>query len=929
MSVDSISPGRPTGRAGRVRFVVGLLGLAIVSAAVWLTLWASVAPHAFGWSSVAVTSGSMEPLINTGDIVVVEPYKGTDLQMGTVIVFDDASGGRTTHRIVAATPTGEYVTRGDANGRIDSTPVSPDEIVGVGRMLIPAVGNPAVWLGGGQWVPLVLSALGVACAFWVSRWAMLRRFNPWRSGVHVPGVPGRRRTLAMWLSPIVAIVAIALVAGMVTTTRTRATFAVSTGNLVNSFVADTLQPPTSVTATGGADATVNWTITPDTYALGHRVYRATSTGGPYTQVAQVTPRATATDVDSPADGTYYYVVRAYTTNWESVNSNEDSATVVTPEDYDAIAPLSDNCPTTFNINQYDTDSDGTGDACDASPTVASSGVFTDTGQSLGSLKATGIEFGDLDGDGDLDAMVVNLVEPNIVWLNNGTGTFTDSGQTLGSAKSYAMALGDVDGDGDLDAMVANKDEPNVVWLNNGSGTFTDSGQTLGTADSQGVAFGDVDGDGDLDAMVANSAEANVVWLNNGTGTFTDSGQTLGSAKSLDVVFGDLDADGDLDATVGNNGEPNVVWLNNGSGTFTDSGQTLGLATTQSIVLGDIDGDGDLDAAHINLGQADTIWLNNGTGTFTNSGQTLGTADGSDAAFGDVDGDGDLDLIVAVGTATGPNAASKLWLNNGSGTFTDSGQALGTRASRGVALGDLDGDGDLDAMFANHGTANSVWINDAGAPVSLVDTWQSGLTRTAGAGSDRAFVFVATNEEQSIPSPTLTGVTYGGQALTPVLADDVGNGCCGARVEIWILDEAGITAASSTTIVPTWTSTPDTPLYSNAIFDNVHQATPTGASTSASVSANTPNPVPMSPVNTAAGDVVIAAATAGEAGTYTAQNGWTLGLTQDTTTGGSTAHGTAHVFANGSDETASMLFNPASPPNINRQVVLAVVLNGAA
>ena len=84
---------------------------------------------------------------------------------------------------------------------------------------------------------------------------------------------------------------------------------------------------------------------------------------------------------------------------------------------------------------------------------------------------------------------------------------------MGTANSFGVVFGDVDGDGDLDAMVTNASQANVVWLNNGSGTFTDSGQTLGTADSRGVVFGDVDGDGDLDAMVTNFGQANVVWLN--------------------------------------------------------------------------------------------------------------------------------------------------------------------------------------------------------------------------------------------------------------------------------------------------------------------------------------------------------------------------------------------------------------------------------
>jgi predicted ribosomally synthesized peptide with SipW-like signal peptide len=93
----------------------------------------------------------------------------------------------------------------------------------------------------------------------------------------------------------------------------------------NAFTADTLNPPTGVSATSGASITLNWTPTVDTYAAGHRVLRGTATGGPYSQIAQVTPRTTATYVDSPAAGTYFYVLRAYYQNWESVNSSEVSA----------------------------------------------------------------------------------------------------------------------------------------------------------------------------------------------------------------------------------------------------------------------------------------------------------------------------------------------------------------------------------------------------------------------------------------------------------------------------------------------------------------------------------------------------------------------------------------------------------------------------
>ena len=90
----------------------------------------------------------------------------------------------------------------------------------------------------------------------------------------------------------------------------------------NTFATDTLDPPTSLTATCGATINLNWTATADTYASGHRVLRATASGGPYTQIAEVTPRTTTTYTDSPSAGTYYYVLRGFFQNWESANSNE-------------------------------------------------------------------------------------------------------------------------------------------------------------------------------------------------------------------------------------------------------------------------------------------------------------------------------------------------------------------------------------------------------------------------------------------------------------------------------------------------------------------------------------------------------------------------------------------------------------------------------
>ena len=242
-----------------------------------------------------------------------------------------------------------------------------------------------------------------------------------------------------------------------------------------------------------------------------------------------------------------------------------------------------------------------------------------------------------------------------------------------------------------------------------------SDQNLVSPESSSVALGDLDGDGDLDAFVTNwNGNPDQVFLNDGSGTFTDSGQTLGNWFGAAVSLGDVDKDGDLDALVANNGEKSdnapVLWLNDGKGTFTDSTQRLGFTNAYAAVLGDLDGDGDLDAfiansSHNGANPADKVWLNDGKGVFTDSGQNLGTLYSLTAALADLDGDGDLDVVTG-SWKTGP----KIWLNDGKGKFTDSKIKLTSLNNSGVAIADMDGDGDLD-MFVS----TNMWLMGDGLP----------------------------------------------------------------------------------------------------------------------------------------------------------------------------------------------------------------------
>lgn len=117
----------------------------------WLVVWVAVPALVIGWQPVLITSGSMGPTISAGDLILLGTPPGPDedlLAPGAVITFRDPTDpdALITHRIDDAREDGLYRTRGDANGQPDATPVAPQDVIGVGRMLVPLVGLPILWL---------------------------------------------------------------------------------------------------------------------------------------------------------------------------------------------------------------------------------------------------------------------------------------------------------------------------------------------------------------------------------------------------------------------------------------------------------------------------------------------------------------------------------------------------------------------------------------------------------------------------------------------------------------------------------------------------------------------------------------------------------------------------------------------------------------
>jgi len=252
------------------------------------------------------------------------------------------------------------------------------------------------------------------------------------------------------------------------------------------------------------------------------------------------------------------------------------------------------------------------------------------------------------------------------------------------------------------------------------GIFANTGQVLSDSGLD-VAMGDLDGDGDLDVFIARNGP-DMIWFNDGNGSYSQGGQTFGTSYSVAVALGDLDGDGDLDVvTIKDEATSLVIWINQGGvqggtmGTFLSNGQTnIGDDLPGDLALGDVDGDDDLDIflARI-IGRPAQIWLNNGSGQFTNSGQSLVNNSSSGVVVGDLDEDGDLDALTA------DDSVLRYWVNQGGlqggteGVFADSGQVLPTALSISLALGDIDRDGDLDVVTASVNQGIRLWLNQGG------------------------------------------------------------------------------------------------------------------------------------------------------------------------------------------------------------------------
>lgn len=156
---------------------------AVLSLVASLVLW-SLLPCLAGGTPRLILSGSMEPRIHVGDVIVTRPYDAARLTKGQVVtVRDPDHSGRTrTHRFVGRDDTGDLILKGDANREADSSHVVPSTLLGLAMVRVPYVGRPAYWMAAHDWIPVGATGL-------VLGWCVLLAF-PGRRDDADPGDDG-------------------------------------------------------------------------------------------------------------------------------------------------------------------------------------------------------------------------------------------------------------------------------------------------------------------------------------------------------------------------------------------------------------------------------------------------------------------------------------------------------------------------------------------------------------------------------------------------------------------------------------------------------------------------------------------------------------------------------------------------------------------
>jgi hypothetical protein len=351
-------------------------------------------------------------------------------------------------------------------------------------------------------------------------------------------------------------------------------------------------------------------------------------------------------------------------------------------------------------------------------------------------------FSDLDNDGDDDLLIIgadNLGNRAVKYYDNkGNASFSEVLNTpFVGVSEPILNVFDFDNDGDQDVLISGVNGSTPVsnlYLNDGLGNFISSTSPFAATRVGSVAIADVDGINGEDVLVVgvNAAGNGIIaklYLNNGSGSFTEKPSIqLEPASNVILGFKDLDGVNGIDVIISgqtSNGLETILYNNDGNGNFTKVLNTpfIGIRNG-SINFSDVDQDGDQDVIITGQDQSSNntakMYLNDGSGNFTEDmTSSFVSVSYSDATFADVDGVNGEDLLIIGESDAGKTAL--LYINDGSGNFTVATCTPFLGVSYGsLSFSDVDNDSDIDVLFTGRSSnfpsnITKLYINNTIAP----------------------------------------------------------------------------------------------------------------------------------------------------------------------------------------------------------------------